>query len=130
MKTTLGGAKMVYLVGPASPLVFKYGEPLVIAFRTVQAPEKLKNETNHRLQFNIEHLAVKNGKRYATEAYVPLAIESYGQPKYGLVKGQKNMAAHSYLFTPRTQLPPGEYAFTYGGLFDGGSFGAFAIVDR
>lgn len=129
MKTN-PSARTVYLVGPGSPVVFKYGEPLVIAFRTVQTPEKLKDQTKNHRQFQIEHLAVKDGKRYATKVYVPLAIESYGQPKSGLVPGQKNMPAQSYLFTPRTQLPPGEYAFTYGGLIDEGSFGAFAIADR
>lgn len=130
-KVPIFGLKMVYLEGAASPITFRYGEPHAFALRSFDASvEKLRNEKKDYLRYQIEHLAVKGGKRYATKVYVPLDIESYGQPKYGLSRGKVDVPAHSYLFTPRTKLPPGQYVFAWGGMFDGAAYGAFAIVDR
>ena len=84
---TEGGMRSwyTYLPGAASTIAIPYGEPLVFASRDVSLPEvRLKNPF-----YKIEPLAVKDGKRYATKQYIPLDVETYGQPIAGLDRDKK-----------------------------------------
>jgi hypothetical protein len=122
----------VHFEGAASPVVFTYGEPLLFATRTVWSPEQLLKQTDERQTYRLERLAVKDGKRYASKEYVLLDVEPYGKPVHGLTggKGKNDLPAYAYLLKPRATLLPGQYAFTYGGMFDGFPQGAFAIAER
>src|SRR5687768_14407908 len=103
--------KTVHLEGAASPITFKYGQPLVFAVRSFTPIDKLRAEKNDRYKYRIEHLAVKDGRRYASYAYDSVEIEPYGEPKYGLSgrTGKNDLPAYAYLLTPRARLPPGQY---------------------
>ena len=119
------GFQGVYIDGPSSSATFPFGEPHAFTLRSSESFEKLRNQ-----KYELEYLAVRDGKRYVTKLYVPLDIENLGPPKFGMAAGRPYIATQSYLFTPRTPLRPGQYAFTRGGVLDGGMYGTFAIVER
>jgi hypothetical protein len=125
-----------YLVGgPASTVSFPSDEPQVFAIRRLQPPEKQLNGQHPQ----IEPLALQKGRRYATSTVIQMNAELHGEPAYGLDKDQKkNRPAYLYLFWPKENLPPGEYALTWNGAFYGEAIaftkprvagGAFRIVE-
>jgi hypothetical protein len=124
--------KTVHFEGAESPIVFKYGEPIVFATRTFFSLEQLRKEKAETRTYRLERLAVKDGRRYASRVYVLLDIEEYGKPVYGLSggKGKNDLPAYAYLMKPQTTLVPGQYAFTYGGMLEGFAQAAFAIAER
>jgi len=119
----------VYLDGPSSSVTFPDGEPHAFTLRSFETVEKLQN-VKDSLRYEIEYLAVRDDKRYATKVYVPLDIADLGPPRFGLAAGRPYIATQSILLTPRTPLAPGQYAFTRGGILNGGMYGTFAIANR
>jgi hypothetical protein len=120
--------KRVWLEGTTSPVTFKYGEKLGFALLLTDTLDKLQREKEKKWAYQIEPLAEKDGRRYASRAAnILFNIEPYGEPK--AIEGRKGrVPAYTYLLTPRSQLPPGQYAFTMGGMFDGFTLGAFGVV--
>jgi hypothetical protein len=102
------------LPGAAASVAFPYGEPLVFA-AALEGPPKPEEQRKKR---NLERLALKDGKRYATNDYEPLEVTDTGEQVTLFApydkKRKKPLLHRVYWFRPIRRLAAGEYALSSG----------------
>ena len=116
-----------YLPGAASAVSFPYSERYMFAARVLDGfvgwgnkkPETLESQRESPT-YKLERMSVKDGRRYATNVFVPLDVATYGEVVYGLDWTTSNRSARTFLYTPREPLPTGEYALSTSGVLPGG----------
>jgi hypothetical protein len=102
-----------FVAGEASTVEFIRDEPLAFAIRLAGPPTV--EDVQKQMRFRLEVLAAREDVRFATGRFVPFTVQKYGDVKNG---------AQSFRFSPRVQLPLGEYAFSAAGLFSDEASGA------
>ena len=109
-----GRSYLCYLPGSSSPVVLPGGQPILFTQLLFRATLEEQAKKPH---YVLERLLVKDGKRYATGSFVPLAITTYGEPIYGFDPEKKrNWPVLTFVFQTRDPLAPGEYALSSGGI--------------
>ena len=109
------GSYYCYLEGAASPTVVAGRAGLRFFVRELMSRDDIQKGKLTR--YKLEDLAVKDGRRYGTKAFVDIEIVRVGEPEFGKDPDRKKDRGWvTFALTPRTPLAPGEYAFSMSGL--------------
>jgi hypothetical protein len=127
-----GGKDHCYIEGDHSPMTFRRGAPLEFGASMDGSPKQLVMYAKIGIIYRLEFLSASEGRRYATDKFVPMDGEPYGDVVSGFNAKRPKDVAQVYVFRPSEPLALGEYALTLGGLVRGGCGGpvsAFSIVE-
>lgn len=104
-----------YLDGPTSDKAFATSDTHRFVTRELQSRDDIRK--GKLPSYKLEELAVKDGRRYGTKAFVDIDIVRVGEPEFGADPDRKKDRGWvTFALTPRIRLAPGEYAFSTSGL--------------